>query len=493
MLMAGGQTGLAVLAEDRTAASTQAEGDTDDWQIILMSGQKVGYAHATTKTEARDGKPVIVTEVFTRLSIKRFGGQLTSETNQRTEEDAEGHLLSFSLLQDNPPASQTEARGRVQANVLTVETTSSGKTFTQEIALPEDVKSSTWFDRSLKESPMKVGESRTFKTFEPSLAKITEVTITQLEPAETKLLSGEVVKLNRSAMTQSILPLIVTTVYADEAGEMKKSSVGLLGLETFSCSSEEALKEIAAANIDLGIDTLVKVGVIDRAYETRKVTYRLEPTDYDPRTVFVESATQQLVPGESGAFQLIVSAVDPGTRGEEPAPEAKYLSSSRFVDLEDPLIVKLASEMAGAETDPVKVAILAEKFVHSHLKLKNFSTAMATASEVAKSQSGDCTEHGILLAALLRVKQIPSRVVTGLVYAPSLKAFGGHMWTEAYLNGRWVPLDGTLAKGHGDAVHLKTGDSALEESSALPVESFLPLIHVIGRTKLSIENAEYAK
>jgi hypothetical protein len=80
-----------------------------------------------------------------------------------------------------------------------------------------------------------------------------------------------------------------------------------------------------------------------------------------------------------------------------------------------------------------------------------------------------------------------------LVYAPSLKAFGGHMWTEAYLNGRWVPLDGTLAKGHGDAVHLKTGDSALEDSGSLPVESFLPLIHVIGRTKLSVEKAEYAE
>ena len=116
---------------------------------------------------------------------------------------------------------------------------------------------------------------------------------------------------------------------------------------------------------------------------------------------------------------------------------------------------------------------------------------MATASEVARSKSGDCTEHGILLAALLRAKKIPSRVVTGLVYANSLKGFGGHMWTEAYLKGRWIPLDATLAQGHGDAIHLKTGDSALEDSSALPVESFLPLIHTIGRTKLSVEKVDY--
>jgi len=491
LLVAWGWAGLAVKAEDRTAASAKAETNTDDWQIIQMSGQKVGYAHATTKAEVRDGKTIYVTEIVTRLTIKRFGGQLTSDVNQRTEEDADGHLLSFSLIQDNPPTSKTESRGRVNGNVLTLETMSSGKTFTREIELPEDLKSSVWFDRELKKSPLKIGETRSFKSFEPGLAKVTDISIKQIEPAETKLLSGEVVTLNRSEMRQSILPFIVTTAYSNDAGDMKKSTGGLLGMETFSCTPEEALKEIASSHLDLGVDTIIKVGAIERAFDSRKITYRLEPTDYDPRPVFLDSPTQQLIPGENGTFQLVVTAVDPGMEGTEPASEAKYLSSSRYVDLEDPQIIKLAEEMAGTETDPVKIAILAEKFVHGHLKLKNFSTAMATASEVARSQSGDCTEHGILLAALLRAKKIPSRVVTGLVYARSLNGFGGHMWTEAFLNGRWAPLDGTLANGHGDAVHLKTGDSALEDSSALPVESFLPLIHTIGRTKLTVEKTEY--
>lgn len=479
------------LAEEKTAPSKTAEGDSEDWQIIQMSGQKVGYAHATTKTEVRDGKTIYITEIVTRLTIKRFGGELISVVNQRTEEDGDGHLLSFSLLQDNPPASKTESKGRVSGNVLTLETSSSGKSFTREIKLPDDLKSSVWFDRQLKDTPMKVGETRSFKTFEPGLARVTEVSIKQIEPGETKLLSGKVVKLQRSEMRQSILPLIVTTAYADDAGEMLKSSIGLLGMETFTCTAEEALKEIEAANLDLGVDTIIKAGVIDRAFDSRMITYRLEPTDYDPRAVFPDSMTQQLVPAENGTYQLVVTALDAGTEGTEPAPEPKYLASSRFIDLDDEQIIKLANEMAGPETDPVKIAIAGEKFVHGHLKLKNFSSAMATASEVARSQSGDCTEHGILLAALLRTKKIPSRVVTGLVYATSLKGFGGHMWTEAYLKGRWVPLDATLAHGHGDAVHLKTGDSALEDSSALPVESFLPLIHTIGRTKLAVEKAEY--
>ncbi|MFO1005999.1 MAG: transglutaminase-like domain-containing protein [Planctomycetaceae bacterium] len=478
-------------AEDKATPSQAADNDFDDWQIIQMSGQKVGYAHATTKTETRDGQKIYITEIVTRLTVKRFGGQLISVVNQRTEEDADGRLLSFYLLQDNPPASKTESRGRVNGQVLTLETTSSGKSFSREIKLPDDLKSSVWFDRTLKENPMKVGETRSFKTFEPGLAKVTEVTIKQIEPGETKLLSGEIAKLQRAEMRQSILPLIVTTAYTDDAGEMLKTSIGLLGMETFSCTPEEALKEIESAQLDLGVDTIIKTGVIDRAFDSRKITYRLQPTDYDPTAVFPNSPTQQLRPTENGAFQLEVTAVDPGSEGTEPALEAKYLASSRFIDLDDDQIIKLADEMAGAETDPVKIAIAGEKFVHGHLKLKNFSSAMATASEVARSRSGDCTEHGILLAALLRAKKIPSRVVTGMVYATSLKGFGGHMWTEAYLKGRWVPLDATLANGHGDAVHLKTGDSALEDSSALPVESFLPLIHTIGRTKLTVEKVEY--
>ena len=480
-------------AEDRTAPAKASGTDSDDWQIVMIQGQKVGYAHATTKTIDRNGQPVTITEVFTRFTIKRFGGKLTFDTNQRTEEDAEGHLLSFYSLQDNAPISRTEMRGAVKGNVATLETTSSGKTFKSEIKLPDDVKSPTWFDRSVKDSPLKVGETRSFRMFEPTLGKVADVSVKQLEPEETKLLSGPAVKLNKSEMTISLVPGVTTTLYTDDAGDMKKMAMGLLQMEMFGCSSEEALKEISAAEIDLGIETLVKVGAIDRPYETRKVTYKLEAADFDPRTVFRESPTQRVIAGEGKSYQVIVTAVDAGTPGTELAPEAKYLSSSRFIDLDDPLIVKLANEAAGTETDPVKIALQAEALVHKHLKLKNFATAMATASEVAASQSGDCTEHGILLAALLRVKKIPSRVVTGLVYAPSLKAFGGHMWTEAYLNGRWVPLDGTLAKGHGDAVHLKTGDSALEDSAALPVESFLPLIHVIGRTKLSVEKAEYAE
>ncbi|RLS54769.1 MAG: hypothetical protein DWH91_11050 [Planctomycetota bacterium] len=463
------------------------------WQVIQMQGQRVGYVHATTKTEERDGKKVIVSDVFTRMSIRRFGVALTTDVIQKTEETEEGQLLSVYSLQDNPPFSRTEAKGRVSGQKIILETTNAGKTHTREIPLPADLKSPSWQDRSLRESPLKVGESRTFQTFEATLGKVVDIHLTRVEAGETTLLSGEKAKLDRIELKQSVLPGITSLIYSDSSGSMKKMEMPLLKMEAFDCTRDEALREIAEANIDLGIDTLVKVGVIPNPRETTRVTFRLEAREYDPFQVYPASTYQGLVKRDDGSFELTVRAEALPEAPREPAPEARYLASSRYMDLNDELIQQLSQRFANEETDVRRIAWAGEKFVHEHLNLKDYKTNLATASEVARSRSGDCTEHGVLLAALLRARKIPARVAAGLVYAASLKAYGGHMWTEAYLDGRWVPLDATLANGHGDAIHIKTSDAALEDESSLPVEQMLPLIHLLGRTTLTVEVVEHRK
>ncbi len=463
------------------------------WQVIQLQGQRVGYVHATTTTEVRDGQNVIVSDVFTRIAIRRFGINLTTDVVMKTEETEGGDLISVYSLQDNPPFSRTEAKGRVNGKLLTLETTNAGKTHTREIALPPDLKSPAWQDRSLREDPLEIGELRKFQTFEASLGKIIEVSMKRIEAGETTLLSGETAKFQRIELTQSALPGITSMIYSDDAGTMKKMEMPLLKMEAFDCTRDEALREITEANIDIGLDTLVKVGVIPNPRETSLVTYKLTPKEYDPRMVYPASAYQSLKPLDRGAFELTVRAEPAADAPLDPAPEASHLASSRFMDLNDELIQKLSQEFAPAETDPSKIAWAAEKFVHAHLNLKDYKTNLATASEVARSRSGDCTEHGVLLAALLRARKIPARVAAGLVYAEKLKAFGGHMWTEAYLNGRWTPLDATLASGHGDAIHIKTSDATLGDESSLPVEQMLPLIHLLGRTTLSVEAVEHRK
>jgi transglutaminase-like putative cysteine protease len=87
---------------------------------------------------------------------------------------------------------------------------------------------------------------------------------------------------------------------------------------------------------------------------------------------------------------------------------------------------------------------------------------------------------------MCRAAGIPARVAIGLIYVESLGGFGYHMWTEVFINQRWVALDASFDQSTTDAVHLKLADTSLEGVS--PFEAFLPVVKVVG--KLEIEATE---
>lgn len=68
------------------------------------------------------------------------------------------------------------------------------------------------------------------------------------------------------------------------------------------------------------------------------------------------------------------------------------------------------------------------------------------ASRVAESRAGDCTEHAVLLTALLRAHGVPARVVLGAAVVLSAKQLSawGHAWTEYFDVKRWQRLDAAL-------------------------------------------------
>jgi hypothetical protein len=74
----------------------------------------------------------------------------------------------------------------------------------------------------------------------------------------------------------------------------------------------------------------------------------------------------------------------------------------------------------------------------------------------------------------------------GLIYT-DLKGKGPvlsfHMWTEVWIQGKWLPLDATLGRGFVGATHIKIADHSWHQTQTLtPV---LPLYNLLG--KLSVE------
>ena len=121
-------------------------------------------------------------------------------------------------------------------------------------------------------------------------------------------------------------------------------------------------------------------------------------------------------------------------------PGVTHLKPSTMLRSDDPQIIGLVEQallQVGADAGPKEKAMALRRFVNDHVAEKDLSVGFATASEVARTGQGDCTEHAVLLAAMLRAEGIPSRVVSGLIYVDRFlghrQVFGYHMWTQAWI------------------------------------------------------------
>jgi transglutaminase-like putative cysteine protease len=231
---------------------------------------------------------------------------------------------------------------------------------------------------------------------------------------------------------------------------------------------------------------------LPNSHDLKSLRYRVTVDGGDPSEVFQASLTQHVEPAGDSAAQITtrrfrvgvdkLPSVDPSLAAAAPSDNDREPNSQ--IESDDPGIIKLAADAKRGKTDPVDVALALEKAVHELVREKNFSQAFATAAETAKSREGDCTEHAVLLAAMLRASDIPARVAIGLVYVRELKGFGYHMWTEAYLDGHWIPLDATLGRGGIGPAHLRITHTNL--AGASPYSSFLPVAQVLGRLKIEV-------
>jgi transglutaminase-like putative cysteine protease len=115
------------------------------------------------------------------------------------------------------------------------------------------------------------------------------------------------------------------------------------------------------------------------------------------------------------------------------------------------------------------------------------SVGISPASQVCRDLTGDCRQHGMLLAALCRAAGIPARTAVGLVYVDDPgrgPILGFHMWTEVWIKGQWLMLDAVLGRGSVGAAHLKVADHTWHDTQTLA--PLLPVTRVLGKIKVEV-------
>jgi hypothetical protein len=465
----------------------------DTWQVIYLGDQRVGYSRTVTRTVAdSNGGKIIRTENETRMTIKRFGQNLEMTTILKTDETEDGRMLGFEFEMHNPPAGSKQTVGRVGGGKLLLRSKEAGRTRTTTQDWDATVKSPAYQDRLLRESPLKPGDSRDFKTFLPEFNQVTTVKMVADDYRPVKLHDGTEKKLLKVVVTQSILPALATRTYLDESAESLRTEMDFAGMQmvTYQVPKEVAMQAIEGAELDVAVGTLVEVKPIRQAHKTRKAVYRITTPGLNPADYIVEDDTQQIKKVSDNVVELTVTALTPPVNARRFPQDDEYTASTQFLQANDHRVMEHARKAAAGTVDPGRMAVQMERYVYDKMKKKNFSTALASAAEVAQNLEGDCTEHAALLAAMLRAQRIPSRIAVGLVYAEPFSSFGGHMWTEAWLGDKWVPLDATLGQGGIGAAHIKLAHSSFADDGPVPVSAFLPLLEVLGNLKIEVVKTE---
>lgn len=144
-------------------------------------------------------------------------------------------------------------------------------------------------------------------------------------------------------------------------------------------------------------------------------------------------------------------------------------------------IRKKAREIVGKEKDPLKKAVLLQKWVYRKVR-KTYVENADNALAVLDSLAGDCTEHTLLFVALARAAGVPAREVGGLAYvkAKGKPQFGWHAWAEVHDGSQWVSIDPTWDQTYVDATHVKFSEGPDDQA----------WINVAGKLKIEVLKAE---
>ncbi|MBI3836794.1 MAG: transglutaminase domain-containing protein [Planctomycetia bacterium] len=470
-----------------TAGAAKAQ---EIWEAFYLQNAKIGYGQTTIRPAGEPLKGVVQTESLNKLIVVRFGQRTEQELKMGTTETSDGRLLAFRTEISFGPSPMI-VNGRVEGQQMVIESSTKGSKQTTRIPWTSDIRGFRAIELSLEQQPLTPGQKRTLKMLMPVLNQVAEVELTAHDHETTSVMGGKA----RLLRVESVARLpdgnsIASTLWTDALGQTIKTRVDGMQQESFRTSRELAIAEQpSGANFDLGNDVIVKLDKpLANAHATRQVRYRVELTGGDPARVFATGSTQAIRSLGPHAAELTVRSLRPGDATNEKKlsePVAKeYSAANSTLQTLDPRVKAMAQEAKGSITNPRQLALALEHYVYRAIAKKNFTQAFATAAEVAASREGDCTEHAVLLAALARACQIPSRVAIGLVYVDSVQGFGYHMWTEVYIDGRWIALDATLGQGGIGAAHLKLTDSSLDGAAAY--SSFLPVAQVVGQLKVSV-------
>ena len=171
-----------------------------------------------------------------------------------------------------------------------------------------------------------------------------------------------------------------------------------------------------------------------------------------------------LIETPPGALRITYEAVLEGVAPPPPvdvADELLYWRPSRYC--ESDRLIGFASRQFHDINRPHDILAAVSSWVGTQLEYVTGSSGPTDgAVDTLLAGRGVCRDFAHLAIALLRAMEIPARMVA--VYAPGLVPMDFHAVAEAFIDGAWYVVDGTLLAPRQALVRIATGRDAADTS-----------------------------
>jgi transglutaminase-like putative cysteine protease len=495
------------------AAPTAGQPETL-WYTLALDDKQAGWSRTTTTREADH----IVTETETRLSLKRNRDVVTIHYATLFRETPEGQPVSAQRtdLGDERAAHSWSDPGvttfTFSDSVVRIEEERGGKAQTREIPRYDGAWLTPASAREYVARRLAAGaEEINYRTIDLSLGAAPIPVSVRVGGSERLEARGETVAAFKCEV-EAAQPPVRTVEWITPDGVVVRSEAAMGALTLTRTLSTESDARAAFDAPEIVRSSLVRPDrkiplprMMDRAVFVLRCSDGRLPE-------ITQTPAQRVEVLDDGAVRVSIDGAtipqaQPDTRRPDQAPQPEpeftpqdlqpYLAPSKYIDSDDPRVIDLA-ERAPDGTDH-ELALRLRYIARAHIRSATLDVGFVSASHVAESRKGDCTEHAVLLAAMLRARGIPSRVVSGLIYAPRFAGerdvFAFHMWTQALVQTgegtRWIDLDSTGSRPF-DATHIAIAASALadEPAGGSMSEIAMPVADLLGQLSIEVESAK---
>lgn len=480
------------------------EGDWNAWHVYRFGSQIVGYAEVSA-TSLVDSSLVAggVPEVqYTRkehMLFRATGASFVRVASTTSIETTKGALNRFESEIRNGPVGSVTKGTRGGANMV-VSTRAGGEEKSVRFECPVSTRGLFALEQTLRRDPIEKGQTRRLPVILPSMDSVGLIEMVGKGESSVGMLDGSYVVMNEVEVVtyRDAKAVDSIVVWTDSDGVIKKTLRPHLRLESFQTDRSTAQERFGLR--DESTVTVSVAGNLSTDKEPSQVAFviidkegKQEGSEKQP--LALPSAANQSVRPVADGWQVLVSSAATNSTGfeqDDRDPRESDSQPTAIIDSGNAVVTRTANSVAESASTKDLARELSQ--VTKNLLSLAPQSDLRPASRILRERSGGTIDHAVVLASLLRARNLPTQIALGLVRSdqPATASedrinFELAAWVVAFIDDRWVSIDPMTSKfNRADQLCL----SRVSDDNELEAE-LMRVFRQISEMEIEIRGARY--